>query len=310
MDRPIIIASLAAARRDPLLGRLTGTNWDLVIFDEAHRLRNPRSASGKLARSLRARYLLVLTATPVENRLSDLYQLVSLVAPGLLGTPDQFRAKHGAGLVDSRPRNLEELRRFPFLLRWQAPGAPDTSTKSCPTTGRSSRRTCADGPMDPAWRPCTRRRNPTSRSDPSANCCGGAWFPVWPARRSALPRRAMAAPRRRRLARFAWPRGGGGRNRTNGLPPSQPDNRPRHRCRLSRAGSRGARRRGRPAEAPPARPGHVVVVMQFRAVRPMTWRPEADKSKWSRSKARWGLGDWPVAYKRRRFLICPTSTRR
>jgi SNF2 family DNA or RNA helicase len=109
-DRPVTIASLAAARRNPLLGRLTDTDWDLVIFDEAHRLRNPRSASGQLARELRARYLLMLTATPVENKLSDLYQLVSLVAPGLLGTPAQFRAKHGAGPVESRPHNLEELR--------------------------------------------------------------------------------------------------------------------------------------------------------------------------------------------------------
>ncbi|MBV8292526.1 MAG: DEAD/DEAH box helicase [Mycobacterium sp.] len=110
MDRPVTIASLAAARRDPLLGRLTDTNWDLVIFDEAHRLRNPRSSSGKLARRLRTRYLLMLTATPVENKLSDLYQLVSLVAPGLLGTPAQFRAKHGAASVESGPHNLEELR--------------------------------------------------------------------------------------------------------------------------------------------------------------------------------------------------------
>jgi SNF2 family DNA or RNA helicase len=110
MDRPVTVASLAAARRDPLLSRLTDANWDLVIFDEAHRLRNPRSASGKLARRLRARYLLMLTATPVENKLSDLYQLVSLVAPGLLGTPAQFRAKHGAAPVESRTRNVEELR--------------------------------------------------------------------------------------------------------------------------------------------------------------------------------------------------------
>ncbi len=110
MDRPVTVASLAAARRDPLLDKLTDTSWDLVIFDEAHRLRNPRSASGKLARRLRARYLLMLTATPVENKLSDLYQLVSLVAPGLLGTPAQFRAKHGAASLESRPHNVEELR--------------------------------------------------------------------------------------------------------------------------------------------------------------------------------------------------------
>jgi len=110
IDRPVTIASLAAARRDPLLSRLNDTDWDLVIFDEAHRLRNPRSASGKLARRLRARYLLMLTATPVDNKLSDLYQLVSLVAPGLLATPAQFRAKHGAAPVESEPRNVAELR--------------------------------------------------------------------------------------------------------------------------------------------------------------------------------------------------------
>src|SRR5260370_33968703 len=94
-DRPVVIASLAAARREPLRSVLAERPWDVIIADEAHRLRNPRSASGRLARALSARYLLLLTATPVENRLQDLYELVSLVAPGLLGTPTQFRARHG-----------------------------------------------------------------------------------------------------------------------------------------------------------------------------------------------------------------------
>jgi SNF2 family DNA or RNA helicase len=84
-DRPVVLASLATARRDPLRSALVGEEWDAVVIDEAHRVRGPRSASGRLARELRARYLLLLTATPVENRLSDLYELVSLVAPGLLG---------------------------------------------------------------------------------------------------------------------------------------------------------------------------------------------------------------------------------
>lgn len=112
IDRPVAVASIAAARRDPLRSVLTEHPWDLVIVDEAHRLRNPRSASGKLARQLRARYLLLLTATPVENKLADLYELVSLVAPGLLGTPAQFRAKHAASSGDgsTTPRNVIELR--------------------------------------------------------------------------------------------------------------------------------------------------------------------------------------------------------
>ncbi|MGH3477368.1 MAG: DEAD/DEAH box helicase [Nocardioidaceae bacterium] len=110
-DRPVVLASLAAARRDPLKAAITGKQWDVVIVDEAHRLRNPASASGRLARALRTRYLLLLTATPVENRLQDLYELVNLVAPGLLGTADQFRRTHGSADtgVDAL-RNVAALR--------------------------------------------------------------------------------------------------------------------------------------------------------------------------------------------------------
>lgn len=112
-DRPVQVASLPAARRDPLKSALTGGQWDLIVVDEAHRVRAPRSASGKLIRELRSRHLLLLTATPVENRLQDLYELVSLVAPGLLGTAAQFRAAHGVrGAAPGwEPRNVAALRK-------------------------------------------------------------------------------------------------------------------------------------------------------------------------------------------------------
>ncbi|MGH3831906.1 MAG: DEAD/DEAH box helicase [Pseudonocardiaceae bacterium] len=110
-DHPVVLASLAAARRDPLKTAVLDERWDVVIVDEAHRLRNPSSASGKLARALRTRYLLLLTATPVENRLQDLYELVNLVAPGLLGTAAQFRGAHGnADAGVEALRNVTALR--------------------------------------------------------------------------------------------------------------------------------------------------------------------------------------------------------
>ncbi|MGQ0778924.1 MAG: DEAD/DEAH box helicase, partial [Pseudonocardiales bacterium] len=102
------VASLAAARRDPLRSALAEERWDLVVVDEAHRVRNPRNASGRLARALRTRYLLMLTATPVENRLDDLFELVSLVAPGLLGTAKEFRSRHG-GADGSAVRDIAAL---------------------------------------------------------------------------------------------------------------------------------------------------------------------------------------------------------
>ena len=114
VDRGVLVASLAAARRDALKSQLTADPWDLIIVDEAHRVRAPRSASGQLIRQLRSRYLLLLTATPVENRLQDLYEMVSLVAPGLLGTAAQFRAAHGTGPLTTpgkEPRNTAALRK-------------------------------------------------------------------------------------------------------------------------------------------------------------------------------------------------------
>jgi SNF2 family DNA or RNA helicase len=110
----VLVASVAAARRDPLKSQLTADPWDLIIVDEAHRVRAPRTASGQLIRQLRSRYLLLLTATPVENRLQDLYEMVSLVAPGLLGTVAQFRAAHGSAPLATpgrEPRNIAALRK-------------------------------------------------------------------------------------------------------------------------------------------------------------------------------------------------------
>jgi SNF2 family DNA or RNA helicase len=131
LDHPVVLTSIAAARRDPTRAAVTAAPWDLIIVDEAHRVRNARNASGRLIRALTSRYLLLLTATPVENRLRDLYELISLVAPGLLGTPQQFRQRHtgpksqptntGNGAETMRrgqtsggpeiPRNTDELRR-------------------------------------------------------------------------------------------------------------------------------------------------------------------------------------------------------
>ena len=110
----IVLASIATARREPARASLVADAWDVIVVDEAHRLRSARSASGRLARSLTSRYLLLLTATPVENRLQDLYELVNLVAPGLLGTPAEFRRAHteprAAGAGPALPRNVAALR--------------------------------------------------------------------------------------------------------------------------------------------------------------------------------------------------------
>ncbi|MBC5798878.1 MAG: DEAD/DEAH box helicase [Candidatus Eremiobacteraeota bacterium] len=108
---PIIVASLATARRAPWQATIGAIDWDLVIADEAHRLKNPKSASATLVKSLRTRRLLLLTATPVENRLDDLFSLVNLVRPGLLGTPKDFRKSYGAAATSGATAKLEPLQK-------------------------------------------------------------------------------------------------------------------------------------------------------------------------------------------------------
>ena len=110
-DAPLIIASLATARRTAWSDEIAAIEWDLVIADEAHRLRNPQSASAKLVKALRTRRLLLLTATPVENRLDDLFHLVNLVRPGLFGTLPAFRRAYAGGKNGELATNVEALQR-------------------------------------------------------------------------------------------------------------------------------------------------------------------------------------------------------
>ncbi len=106
----VILLSVAVARRKAIAELLSAQPWDLIIVDEAHRLRNPGSASAQLVKSLKTQYLLLLTATPVVNQLEDLFQLVNLVRPGHLGTPSQFRGRHGTGRPGNEVTGIRGLR--------------------------------------------------------------------------------------------------------------------------------------------------------------------------------------------------------
>ena len=88
---PVLIASLDTAKRAPHSEIIQNVNYDLVIVDEAHKLRNPSSMNWRLVNSLHKKYLLLLTATPVQNDLRELYTLISLLKPGQLGTYRQFQ---------------------------------------------------------------------------------------------------------------------------------------------------------------------------------------------------------------------------
>ncbi len=106
----LIVASLAMARNKthrPLLNRI---GFDLIIVDEAHHVKNDKTAGWALVNELKSRFLLLLSATPVENNLMDLFSLITLLKPGQLGTRTSFRRNFVLRGDPTQPRNRERLR--------------------------------------------------------------------------------------------------------------------------------------------------------------------------------------------------------
>lgn len=87
-------------------------DWDLIIMDEAHKLRNVYKKSNvmgnNLKTALKGRKKLLLTATPLQNNLMELYGLVSIIDERVFGDPDVFREVYvNVKNIESRNRNLK-----------------------------------------------------------------------------------------------------------------------------------------------------------------------------------------------------------
>ena len=107
---PYLVTSLALARRAEHRARLAHIPFDLVIVDEAHHFKNRASASWKFVNDLQRKYILLLTATPVENNLEELYNLITLLKPGQLSTPKEFRKQFVVRGDPRQPKNRGQLR--------------------------------------------------------------------------------------------------------------------------------------------------------------------------------------------------------
>lgn len=103
----VVVASMDTAKRDPHREKVLGTDYDLIIIDEAHKLKNKKTTNYQFATLLRKKYCLLLTATPIQNDLDELYNLITLLKPGQLGGQSQFAANF---VVEKRlPKNEDQL---------------------------------------------------------------------------------------------------------------------------------------------------------------------------------------------------------
>lgn len=124
-DNAIIICSYHFAKAKS--SYIKQTNFDLVVIDEAHRLRNVYKASNKIAREIKAAIQeypkLLLTATPLQNSLLELYGLTSIIDDHIFGDLSSFKANYARmsreqdmyenefALVEPRQEMFDDLRK-------------------------------------------------------------------------------------------------------------------------------------------------------------------------------------------------------
>jgi SNF2 family DNA or RNA helicase len=109
---PFVVASLDTAKREPHRSHLLDQAYDLVIVDEAHHLKNRNTQAWKFINQIKKKYILLLTATPVENSMDDLFNLITLLRPGQLHTASEYKKKFVSRKDPLQPQNVDELKRL------------------------------------------------------------------------------------------------------------------------------------------------------------------------------------------------------
>jgi len=114
----LVITTYALLARDAAAMR--ALTWRRLVLDEAQAVKNAATKAAIAARSIPAPHRFAVTGTPVENRLADLWSLMEIVNPSLLGSPQHFKAtfatpieRHGDAAAGTRLRALTQ----PFMLR-------------------------------------------------------------------------------------------------------------------------------------------------------------------------------------------------
>jgi SNF2 family DNA or RNA helicase len=114
----IIISSYHTIRQD--IDLLSSFHFHYVILDESHVIKNPASMLFRTVTQLNSGFKLVLTGTPVENSLTDLWTQLNFVNPGLLGDLSFFRREYAKPIEkqgdDEKENNLKKIIQ-PFILR-------------------------------------------------------------------------------------------------------------------------------------------------------------------------------------------------
>ena len=105
-----IIASINTAKSSKNTPAVIEQFYDLVVVDEAHHLRNRRTLSWKLVNRIKKKFIFLLSATPVQNNLIELFNLITLLKPGQFKTEKLFKQEYVKRGNQKVPANKEKLR--------------------------------------------------------------------------------------------------------------------------------------------------------------------------------------------------------
>ncbi|MFC0905016.1 DEAD/DEAH box helicase [Clostridium sp. MT-14] len=107
---PKIISSINLAKRKRNSECILKIHYDMVIVDEAHHLKNRKTVAWNFVNNLDKNSILLLTATPIQNNLEELYNLITLLKPGQLSTYSDFKKNFVKSGELMEPKNIEKLR--------------------------------------------------------------------------------------------------------------------------------------------------------------------------------------------------------
>lgn len=125
----LVVASYDTVRKD--IDFFSTMHWNYCVLDEGHIIKNGRTKSSKAIKMLKAKHRLILSGTPIQNNVLELWSLFDFLMPGFLGTEKQFIARYSRPILASRDSKssskeqeagvlaMEALHRqvLPFLLR-------------------------------------------------------------------------------------------------------------------------------------------------------------------------------------------------
>ena len=118
VESDIIVTSYALIRRDA--ERYREMEFDTVVLDEAQHIKNRQTQNAQAVKAIKARHRIVLTGTPLENSVLDLWSIFDFLMPGYLGTAKDFRERYELPIAKEKNASAQTrlARRLrPFMLR-------------------------------------------------------------------------------------------------------------------------------------------------------------------------------------------------